>query len=65
MESRRMVLMKPIYRAGIDANIQNGLVDTVGEEKGGQIEREILTYIYTHTLSSVQSLSHVRLFATP
>ena len=32
-----------------DANIQNGLVDTAGEGKGRQTEREVLMYTYIHT----------------
>ena len=46
-----------------DAETENRLVDTVVEGEVGQIERLALNMHIQ--LSSVQSLSSVRLFATP
>ena len=53
MESRKMVLMNLFTgqeqrHIETDTDIENGLVNTVGEGQGGTIESVALTYIHYH-----------------
>ena len=43
MESRIMVLMNPICRAEMGSLTANRVVETVGKEREGQIERAALS----------------------
>ena len=49
MESRKMVLMNLFARKEWDTGIEDGLVDTVGEERVRQMEKVAQTYIHCCT----------------
>ena len=65
MESRKMVLMNLFVEQEYTCSHREQTCGYSRERRRGKKLRAALTYIHFYTLSSVQSLSHVRLFATP